>query len=192
MIRHYTVVDDPQLRNQLWEMAERVFVPICEETPINQFYPREMFEQFLVTEDIFKCVVFDGDIPCGFGLITERIEHEPILNPYYFRKKFPGVPTFLVMLICIDPQSRADLIGCELLRHVVSYVPQDGIAIFVHSDLHNGNIPRFGKFATRGRMDGEKVDAESCWIYRWIKPRGLPQRPCADLEETTVGEVALV
>ena len=177
MIRHYTVIDDLTLRRQLWAIAERIFIPICEETPINQFYPQDMFERFLLTDDIYKCVAFSGDTPCGFGFATERIEHEPILNPYYFRKKYPGVPTLLVMLVCIDQESRADLIGCDLLREIVSYIPQDGIGIFVHSDQHNATIPRLAKFATRGRMDGVKIDAESCWLYRWVKPRGLPQLP---------------
>lgn len=183
MIRHYSVIDDPVLRHQLWELAERVFIPICEETPINQFYPHDMFERFLMTDDIYKCVVFSGDTPCGFGLITEHVEHEPILNPYYFRKKYPGRPAFLVMLICLDPQYRTNLIACELLLELVSYVPQNGLCLFLHSDLHNASIPKLANFTIRGRMKGERTDAESCWIYEWVKPRGIPQRPSNSLEE---------
>jgi hypothetical protein len=180
-------VEDPALREELWRLAETIFVPLCEKTPINQFYPRETFDEFLLNDDVIKCIeYFDGQL-CGFALATEKVELEPIINPYYFEKIYPGIRALLVLLVGVHPDYRRGEAGPEIYRQIASYMQTDGIGLFLHSDEINPNIPRLMDIIYRKSMLTERVDSEVCWLYRYHdKPRILPERKREELLEGDV------
>ncbi|HEY3417837.1 MAG TPA: hypothetical protein VGM23_13215 [Armatimonadota bacterium] len=180
--QHCLRVEDPRLREALWQLAELIFAPLCEQTPINQFYPRDTFEEFLLNEEVIKILEFSDGTLCGFGLATENVDLEPILTSRYFAKHFPGKQTFLVMLVGVHPDYRRGEAGPEIYRQIGSYMHTDGIGLYLHSDDINPHIPRLMDIIYRKAMITERVDSEVCWLYHYEdKPRLLPERRREDL-----------
>lgn len=157
-------------QNELWSFYQDQFSALNQETPLSQTLGRPQFNSWLKSSRAKKFVVTDeaGAIS-GLAIISSELRHDPLISVPYFRKHFRDkkVFHFPVIAICRKFALRHPKAYACLMRDMMAIIPENGVAIFFHSECENPVIPRLVRRSCAPQIDTVKLDAMRCILLQW-------------------------
>jgi hypothetical protein len=177
-----SIIDpDSLVSHQIWEMSQEITTPLSTETPFTQFYPRDIFDKIMTDEDVTKYLLMDNEILVGFGLMTKKLENEPLLSTNSIKSlsyvnSFGKVPCNLIMFIGTKPGLKDFNAITELLGDMMCSIEKNETGMFLYSKQHNPAIPRLATLVARkrnGQISSKLIGAKTCHIIKWNKEKGV-------------------
>jgi hypothetical protein len=158
-------------QNELWSFYQGQFAALNEETPLAQTLGRQMFNAWLKSSRAKKFVVTgEGGEISGLAILSSELRHDPLISIPYFRKHFRDkkVFHFPVIAICREFARRHPKAYAHLMRDMMATIPENGVAIFFHSESENPVIPRLVRKSCAPQIDTVKLDAMRCILLQWV------------------------
>ncbi len=168
-IKKMKVINDRELSRKLWDFYHTLFASLNERTPLAQSLDADMFNRWLLSELALKLFIEEGSRIVAFAVVSEDLTHDPLLSIPFFTKNYPDKRVFQFPAIGIDEDfAKTNPQACEeLMREMMAPLPDDAIAVFLHSESINPALPRLIRFACRPRIDFSKLDAMGCVLLQW-------------------------
>lgn len=164
----------------LWSFYQNQFASLNEQTPLAQTLSRPNFNSWLTSSRAKKFVVTDdgGEIT-GFAIISSELRHDPLISIPYFKKHFRDKKVFHFPVIAISREFafRHPKTYVHLMQNMMATIPENGVAIFFHSESENPVIPRLVRKSCAPKIDTVRLDAMRCILLQWSPlRRSLPNR----------------
>lgn len=164
-------VEDIKLQQQLWEIYDGTLRQVNMATPCRQHCYREEFLKAMKDIDFQKFIVWIDEELGGIGLITNRLEKVPWINPAFFQKKFPTFVDegllYYLMGIAVSRGFASRRLGARLLKEMICSLPENGAVAFDHSQAANKTVPVFAERALPKSIKGKILDSQIYRIYQW-------------------------
>jgi len=169
MIEKLMVVTDACLREELWEFYHTLFTPLNECTPLAQTLDRQIFELWMASSQATKFVVRnDQNAVAGLAVVSGDMRHDPLISQAFFKKHYPGRPVYHFPAIALSEELRSEPRACrELMRAMMDGLPEDGVALFFHSEGIRPAMPRLVRLACSPEVAIEKSDTMACVLCTW-------------------------
>jgi len=163
-----TVTDDC-LREELWCFYHTLFVPLNERTPLAQTLDRQVFELWLASPQATKLIVRNGqNAVAGLAVVSGDLRHDPLISRSFFEKHYPGRPVYHFPAIALSEELRSEPCVCrELMRAMMDGLPENGVALFFHSEVARAAMPRLVRRACFPKVAVKKSDAMACVLCTW-------------------------
>lgn len=172
---------DKSLIEKLWSLNQEILAELNTQSPFIQFYPRDYFDNLMSSNTVSKYILRDGDEIIGVGLMTNKLENEPLLSDKTV-KSAPYVNTFgkvdcnLIMFVGVKPGLKNFDAITELLGDMMCSIDKEDTGMFLYSKEHNSAIPRLATLVAKrrsGEITGHDIDSEICHLYKWEKEIGV-------------------
>ena len=160
------------IQKRLWSFYQDQFAALNEQTPLSQTLGRPQFNIWLKSSRAKKFVVTgDGGEISGLAIISSELRHDPLISIPYFRKHFRDkrVFHFPVIAVCREFTRRHPKAYVCLMRDMMATIPENGVAIFFHSESENPVIPRLVRKSCAPQIDTVKLDAMRCILLQWTR-----------------------
>jgi hypothetical protein len=159
------------MRDRLWSFYQDQFADLNAQTPLSQTLARPHFNSWLKSSRAKKFVVTDsGGGISGFAIISSELRHDPLISIPYFKKHYRNKKVFHFPVIAISrefslkhPRAHADL-----MRDMMATIPENGVAIFFHSESENPLMPRLVRKSCAPKIGATKLDAMRCILLQWV------------------------
>jgi fatty acid desaturase len=177
---------DPDHLPRLWDIYSTAFEPLRELALLNHLYPRDVFDELVLDDRVFKVIAwFDGE-PVGLAVVTNHLELVPQISPPYLRRRYPELTernaVFFGVFVCVEESARAKSVTARLIAGMAQVAAlRSGIVI---CDISQYNVD-LGVDRMIGRITEwfpnssfERIDSQH--FYEAFYPEPIERLPFAN------------
>jgi hypothetical protein len=159
-----------KMQEQLWRFYHEQFTPLNEQTPLSQTLDRPRFNSWLKSSRAIKFIATNdnGEIG-GLAIISSELRHDPLISIPYFKKHFYAkrVFHFPVIVVAREFAFKHPRAYVHLMRGMMATIPENGVAIFFHSESENPVIPRLVRKSCAPKINIVNLDSMRCILLKW-------------------------
>jgi fatty acid desaturase len=110
---------DPVHLPRLWHIYSTAFEPLRELALLNHLSPRDVFDELVLDDRVFKVIGWVDGEPVGVAVVTNHLELVPQISPPYLHRRYPELvarnAVFFGVFVCVEETSRAKSVTARLI-----------------------------------------------------------------------------
>jgi fatty acid desaturase len=174
---------DPALLPRLWQIYENAFLPLRELALLNHLYPRELFEDLVMDERVFKIIGWLDGQPVGLAAATNELDLVPQISPPFLHRRYPEHAArnaiYFGVFVCVDTDAGTKTVTPRLIAGMGQVAAvNDGVIICDVSDHNVGvgvdrMVSRIVDWFPNGRFG--RIDSQH--YFECVLPEPLERLP---------------
>jgi hypothetical protein len=125
---------DAEWLPRLWQIYLAAFEPLTERALLNHLYPRDMFEELVRDDRIWKIVGWIDGVPVGLATTTNELQLVPQISPPFLARRYPEYAArnaiYFSIFVCVDAEVRSNTLSGRLMAGMAQVAArQDGLQI---------------------------------------------------------------
>lgn len=132
---------DPALIPELWRIYSDSFEPLREVALLDHCYSREVFDDLIRDERVFKVIGWLEGRPVGVAAVTNQLEKVPQISPPFLRRRYPEHAArnaiYFGVFVCVDESVRMSSMFARLLAGIGQVAAAHGGVIVFDVSAHN-------------------------------------------------------
>ncbi|MBP6930023.1 hypothetical protein KBB60_00225 [Patescibacteria group bacterium] len=154
-----------RLGERLWHLYNESFREVNQLTPLAQSFPKKTFRGFMRSPLVYKFILWEEDKAVGLGLMTNRLELEPLLSLPYFQQRYGKDKVYYVLAAVVAQSHRGTKAMLRLALAMMNSVPSDAHLLFANSECVNGALPSLAQYVSRGQGEGIILDRQAVRLF---------------------------
>ena len=155
-LTRHSPVDDPDMRERLWQLYTRAYERIAESTVTHEMLDRLEFEDQIGDFACRTWVAWEDDLPVAMAVVSTDVARTRWLSERYFRVRYPrqfaaGLVHYLVWAV-VDPGFMARGASLFLAREAMAAEQREGALLVFDLPEENQPHPRGGGAELMHRM----------------------------------------
>jgi hypothetical protein len=174
---------DPVHLPRLWEIYRTAFEPLRELALLNHLYPRDVFEELLLDDRVFKIIGWRDGEPLGIAAATNQLELVPQISPPFLHRRYPEHAArdaiYFGIFVCVDVNARVNSLTGRLIAGMGQVAAVRGGVIISDVSQHNVDlgVDRMVGRVTSWFPDGGFSRIDSQHYYESVLPIPLERLP---------------
>jgi fatty acid desaturase len=128
---------------RLWEIYSTAFEPLRELALLNHLYPRDLFDELMLDDRVFKIIGWRDGEPVGVATATNHLELVPQISPPFLYRRYPELAErqaiFFGVFVCVDPAVRSNSLTARLVAGMGQVAATRGGVIICDVSQYNSD-----------------------------------------------------
>jgi fatty acid desaturase len=174
---------DPVHLPRLWDIYATAFEPLRERALLNHLYPREVFEELVLDDRVFKIIGWIDGEPVGIAAATSHLDLVPQISPPFLHRRYPEHAArdaiFFGIFVCVDAEVRVNSLTARLIAGMGQVAAvRDGVIICDVSQYNSDlGVDRMVGRVTSWFPNGSFSRIDSQHYYESVLPEPLDRLP---------------
>jgi fatty acid desaturase len=130
--------------DRLWSIYSTAFEPLRELALLNHLYPREVFDELVRDDRVFKVIAWIDDEPVGVALVTNHLDLVPQISPPFLHRRYPEFAAreaiFFGIFVCVEANARAKSVTPRLITGMAQIAAARGGVVICDISQHNSDM----------------------------------------------------